>query len=488
LVLGLEYNSPLGPAFGGQAHISAHSVKKGNFIFVSVLSFGIEFVVWFGNIRKLISWTHPSYCLIRGTDESFRTNFFAFRCRKNMGPRKRWIIAALVVLGLILVVRGVGRAATDYLFRLEESSPPGGRLFLDPVGNDSRGVTLFDIRDDIARGQEFLKGKIAGNLVSIEKRKVVVTGRKGRKRERTVVQKTVKPNYLLAVQDLKEKKIREVLVTSDGRVTEGFELKMVRKNGVGSRFEIAYPENMVVLALRTTVRDGKNGFKEVVYTPYSPQIDTPQVREAGLNYLMTQIELARKDLEGRQTRLPGFERLSADIPTDVALTLSIIEHIDPVRFRNCPKGKEMDLIHEVLTIMGVNTVNAYAYSRSTAGAMGLFQIIPQTYRRLRDKYPRAGLIKDFQKGCTDHVNAAKASLLLFDSDLWDLPNDHLPLMTKDLRTVGMYLAAAYNCGSTRVRKSAKQCGREWTCHLPQETKIYLDKFHTVWDLGITMDK
>src|SRR5208283_308806 len=156
------------------------------------------------------------------------------------------------------------------------------------------------------------------------------------------------------------------------------------------------------LALRTTVRDGKNGFKEVVYTPYSPQIDTPQVRQAGLDYLMTQIELARRDLESRQGRFYGFDRLSTDIPTDISLDLSIIEHIDPVRFRHCPKGKETDLIHEVLTIIGANTVNAYAYSRSPAGAMGLFQIIPPTYKRLRNKYPRAGLIKDFLTGCTDH--------------------------------------------------------------------------------------
>lgn len=410
-----------------------------------------------------------------------------FRCGKNIEAMKRWLVfAALPVLGVVLAAHGTAGATAD-LLRSKESSFSGGRTFRSPVGK-SPGETGFDIRDDIARGQEFLRGKVAGNLVVIEKRRVVVTGRKGLKREKIIVQRTVKPNFLLAVEDLREKKIREVLVTSDGWVTEGFEVKLVRKNGVGSRFEITYPENMVVLALRTTVRAGVNSFREVVYTPYSPQIDTPQVRQAGLSYLITQIELARKDLEKRQARLYGFERLSTDMPIDVSLALSIIEHIDPVRFRNCPKGRETDLIHEVLTIMGANTVDAYAYSRSSAGAMGLFQIIPATYKRLQNKYPRAGLTKDFVKGCTDHVNAAKASLLLFDSDLSDLPKEHLPLITKDLRTIGMYLAAAYNCGSKRVEKSAKQCGSEWTCRLPLETKIYLDKFYTIWDSGITTDK
>jgi hypothetical protein len=401
---------------------------------------------------------------------------------------KRWTaFAALAALGVVLAAYGTASATADPLW-LGESSSPGERMLFDPIGEDRPGVTGFDIRDDIVRGQEFLKDKIAGHLISVEKRKVIIIGRKGRKREKIIVERTLKPNFLLAVEDPVEGKIREVLITGEGRVTEGFDAKMIRKNGVGSRFDIAYPEKMVVLALRTTVRAGENDFREVVYTPYSPQIDTPQVRRAGLNYLMAQIELAHRDLERRQARLYGFERLSTDMPTDVSLALSIIEHIDPVRFRNCPKGKETDLIHEVFTILGANTVNAYAYSRSPAGAMGLFQIIPATYERLRNKYPRAGLIKDFQDGCTDHVNAAKASLLLFDSDLSDVPNEHLPLVTKDLRTIGTYLAAAYNCGSKRVEKSVKQCGNEWTCHLPVETKIYLDKFHTIWDSGITVER
>ena len=70
---------------------------------------------------------------------------------------------------------------------------------------------------------------------------------------------------------------------------------------------------------------------------------------------------------------------------EVALVLSIIEHIDPVRFKNCPEDDKIALVHEVLTIIGANTINAYAYSKSPAGARGLFQLVPDTYKRLRDK-------------------------------------------------------------------------------------------------------
>ena len=153
----------------------------------------------------------------------------------------------------------------------------------------------------------------------------------------------VRPNFLLAVEDLRERKIRQVLITSRGYVTEGFHVTRIRNNGVASRFEVTYPENMAILALRTTVHSG-NGLKEVVYTPYSPEIDTKEVRKAGLDYLMGRITLARNDLAAKRVRLAEFERGNG-IPMEISLVLSIIEHIDPVRFeplqgqRNSPRPR-----------------------------------------------------------------------------------------------------------------------------------------------------
>ena len=172
---------------------------------------------------------------------------------------------------------------------------------------------------------------------------------------------------------------------------------------------------------------------------------------------------------------------------EVSLVLSIIEHIDPGRFEHY-QGNETALIHEVLTIIGANTTEAYSYSKSPAGARGLFQFVPDTYRRLTGRYRRAGLKKDFVSGCTDHVNAAKASLLLFDSDLASLPRKWWSAAQNDGRSIGMYLAAAYNCGPKRVERSARACKDQWTCLLPEETRIYLRKFDAVWNLRKTLDK
>jgi len=342
----------------------------------------------------------------------------------------------------------------------------------------------FDIREDIARGQEFLKDKIAGcSQVREEKRVTFI--KKGRKKERLIVRRIVRPNFLLAVEDLKERRIREVLITSRGYVTEGFHVTRIKANGVASRFEVTYPENMAILALRTTVRSG-NGLKEVVYTPYSPEIDTKEVRKAGLDYLMGRITLARSDLAAKRVKLAEFD--SGDgTPMEISLVLSIIEHIDPLRFEHC-NGNEIALIHEVLTIIGANTTEAYRYSRSSAGARGLFQFIPTTYKMLLERYRNAGLMRDFVSGSNDHVNAAKASLLLFNSDLASLPERLWSATRTDGRSLGMFIAAAYNCGPRRVEKSARACEGRWTCRLPEETRVYLDKFNAVWSVRNALDK
>jgi hypothetical protein len=390
------------------------------------------------------------------------------------------VFVLLMVLCLVFPASGFSFAHYDDLDE-EESISLEDEIYLEP--HPKVMPEALNILEDIKRGQEFLRDKNAGGSKFVEEKRTYIARKKGRKKTKITRQTSVRPNFLLALKDLRGPKITSVLITSEGRVTEGFEVTKKRGTGVGSRFEIKYPENMAVLALRTTVRSGENTFAEVVYTPYSPEIDTLQVRRVGLDYLMQQIERAATDLKARKVRLNGFARLALDpMSSRIALVLSIIEHIDPTRFKACEKGSEIVLVNEVLTIIGANTTNAYAYSKSPAGARGLFQLIPDTYRRLVKRYPDSGLEKDFVRGCTDHFNAAKASLLLFDADLKSLPEKRLREVRKDASEAGRYLAASYNCGAKRVYRSAKKCKSDWTCQLPEETKVYLKKFDVVWEL------
>jgi hypothetical protein len=97
-------------------------------------------------------------------------------------------------------------------------------------------------------------------------------------------------------------------------------------------------------------------------------------------------------------------------------------------------------------------------------------------------------MRDFVSGSNDHVNAAKASLLLFNSDLASLPERLWSATRTDGRSLGMFIAAAYNCGPRRVEKSARACEGRWTCRLPEETRVYLDKFNAVWSVRNALDK
>ena len=118
--------------------------------------------------------------------------------------------------------------------RLENSIPSDNTILFKSKGKGGQALT-FDIRDDIKRGQEFLKRQGCRLFAGAggKENQLLLTRRAG-KREKLVREKVMKPNFLLAVEDLKERKIRQVRITDKGCVTEGFEVTKNRNNGVGS--------------------------------------------------------------------------------------------------------------------------------------------------------------------------------------------------------------------------------------------------------------
>ncbi len=282
-------------------------------------------------------------------------------------------------------------------------------------------------------------------------------------------------NILLAIEDVKTRVIRIVKVHPKlGATAEGVLIEPGKSNGVNTKFTIVYPEHHVVLALKRPVRHGTT-FKEVVYTPFSDSLDLPEVRMAGLEYLRNTIGAAKADLIKRGVSPLSCSRFVSD---DVSVALAIIEHIDPLKFESGKYTAEQ-LIHETLVIMGTNRQNAYRYSRSKAGAQGLFQFIPDTYRRIVRLYPHAELHQDFARGMGDHVNAAKAAFLLFDADTSVLNNGRKEQILNEPDTWGRFLASAYNCGSGKTRGAMDRYGDNWTRSVPLETRIYIKKYDAV---------
>jgi len=355
------------------------------------------------------------------------------------------------------------------------------------------GMINFNIFEDIDRAKALLekeqcgfrvvKSKQAAKSKRVAKSKKEVKGKKGGKGKKANNPKTIEKNelgeftILLAIENVKTRDIQIVRIHPKlGAKSEGVVIEPGKSNGVNTKFTIVYPENHIVLALKRPVRSGTT-FKEVVYAPYSEGLDVPDVRKAGLEYLKNTLGTAKNDLAGRKVRPLSSDEFIAD---DVSLTLAIIEHIDPLKFESGKYTTEK-LIHETLVIMGTNKQNAYRYSASKAGARGLFQFIPDTYKRIAKLYPRAGLKNDFIQGMEDHENAAKASFLLFDADMRALNNGRKEQLMNDPHALGRFLASAYNCGSGKTKGAMDRYGGNWSSRVPAETQIYLKKYDAVWD-------
>ena len=272
--------------------------------------------------------------------------------------------------------------------------------------------------------------------------------------------------------------IKIITLTNGTQAPMGYHVTYPRLNGVNTHYEITSPSGYVVLALKRVVRQD-NKTKAVTYTPYTKGIDSPKLQKEGLIYLKDKLEKAEHDLDAKKIRSLAYGgKVTSAIPKDVALTPAIIEHIDPARF-NAGTPVEQ-LVGEVLVILATNRENAYRYSISKAGARGQFQFMPRTYAAIDRRYSQAELIDNFGDGMDNHINAAKATLLLFDSDLSYLPKSHRKFLKKHPEAMGKYLAAAYNGGPSKALRSIRKHAGAWEAHVLPETRTYLKEFEAVW--------
>lgn len=414
---------------------------------------------------------------------------FALKTRRITIMKRGLRIASgvFVVVAIMVAVLAIWRG-----YRSETTIPEVPALL------ETKGKSRFDfdILADIQKAQAMLEHEDAGydlredelfayipdNLKSSKKKPKKPQKRRVR---RWKVKKLDDFNVLLAVEDVtaKNRKIEIITLGKKGReAPEGFSVEFPRLNGVNTEFKIKYPKGYVVLALKRVVHDGRSKFKEVVYTPYTQELDVLEVRKAGLDYLRTNIDRAEAELSRQGVESLAFGGpVPEAVPTDVALVLSVIEHIDPARFmKHDYPGM---LVNEVLTTVGANQERAYRYAVSKAKARGLFQFIPNTYQCIAKRYPKACLMGDFVGGMDNHLNAAKASLLLFDSDIAHLRKERRAAFRGNPELMGKYLAAAYNGGAGRARMAIRKHGDDgWEEQLLPETVTYLKKFEFVWKI------
>ncbi|MBI2883054.1 MAG: hypothetical protein HYY11_03980 [Candidatus Methylomirabilis oxyfera] len=265
----------------------------------------------------------------------------------------------------------------------------------------------------------------------------------------------------------------------------------------------------VVVDPKTGKRTCREGPAEQLlgsYVPYSPELHTPDVAEEGRRYLERTILQALQDLDDLNVTSKTFtdQNLSELASIEFIHALLVDEHMDPDEFRkNQKNGTLTRLIEKYWVEVAVNQDAAFRMSVSPAGATGISQFICPTYARILDESPEVKLDPVFVHGMQDHLNAIKASITLFDSDMssWWTPTVRkiCSLSTEMLEDCW---AASYNGGPNRLNRVIARRGKNWieretmirntrryfASRLKEETYTYLAKLGAILEFLLSLEK
>jgi len=263
----------------------------------------------------------------------------------------------------------------------------------------------------------------------------------------------------------------EKLVSSEnGR---SLRIRTIRGNGVNTPIVIvddAGESHLPLMVQYPVVREGK--FMETAYYMSThPGLGTSEVVNAGRYYVRNVIEIARDRLRERGIVIqPKI--------ADIAERLATVEHVDHTRFRT---EYHQNIFNDIFTLYALNEGQTYRYSVSSAGAGGMVQMIPSTYRMVRSWHPNVPLIPDFVEGMRNHVNATEAMLLYMQRTWNDLAANSTVsyAFSSGLATQDQLMAAGYNSNPARIAGYINRGGENWTTLIPRETKVYLQIYESL---------
>lgn len=249
--------------------------------------------------------------------------------------------------------------------------------------------------------------------------------------------------------------------------------RTLRANGVNTPITLTGDDGDVKLPLLVqypVVREGQY-IETAYYMSTHPGLVTPEVVNAGRYYVRNVLEIARGKLKEKGIAIQPKVM-------DIAERLAAVEHVDHLRFRT---EYHPNIFNDVFTLFALNEGQTYRYSVSSAGAGGMVQMIPSTYRMVRSQYPHVPLMPDFVEGMRNHVNASQAMLLYMQStwnDLISRPAVSNALMT-NIATPEQLMAAGYNSNPAKLSGYINRGGENWTSLIPRETKVYLQIFDSI---------
>ena len=265
-----------------------------------------------------------------------------------------------------------------------------------------------------------------------------------------------------------------VLTTAQGLSVR---LQVVRPNYVNTAVAIsdaATGRQLTPLVIEYPI-EKLGRFREMAYyTSAHPALVSPEVTKHGQSYVRNMLDLAAQ-------RLKDKGKVISPETVDIAERLCLVEHVDHDRFRREDRRR---LYEEVYALYGLNELDTYRYSVSSAGAGGMVQMIAPTYQMVRSAHPGVGLNPDFVAGMRNHGNALEA-MLLYMQDTWNglaLNEEVLNALADKTATRAELMAAGYNSNPARLPQYLRRGGAAWRTLIPRETQMYL-QIYAAFDGG-----
>ena len=254
---------------------------------------------------------------------------------------------------------------------------------------------------------------------------------------------------------------------------EPLKVSVVRPNYVNTAVRVtdAKGRELQPLVVRYPIEKGGRLKEVAYYTSAHPAVEDDEVVRAGGDYVRRQLDEAAAELASKG------ERIDPAV-VDVAERLCHVEHTDHKRFLT---EDAASLFKEIRALYALNAGDTYRYSVSSAGAGGMVQMIPPTYKAIREQHPEAELREDFVEGMRDHANAARA-MLVYMQDTWDYlkkQEEVVGALEGGLATQAELLAAGYNSNPRKLPGYIERGGASWRTLIPEETKMYLRIYSAV---------
>lgn len=273
----------------------------------------------------------------------------------------------------------------------------------------------------------------------------------------------------------------------------GAPIPIVTASGSQTAYRDSDPNTVVVgtvqAAMTKVTVKKKITYKPVFsyYVPYNSELYSPETLAAGSDYLSSLIKEAFDELDAKGITSRAFpgQPLTTVIDPYLIKSIAVIEHADSQIYE---ADKSEDSLGRFLVKLAINKEEALGTAVSTAGARGMVQFIPSTYKLMVTKRPDLALIPDFVKGMADHNNAIKAEAAYLDMILADLPQEIRDIYASDKGAAASYIAAGYNGGSSRVKKAIKVWGDDWSVSHASDYTALNNKAASLKSRIATIDK